>query len=174
MIRIKGKIGFMSLALIFTIAGCAAPEYIKPETYVVEKDRVVNKSFDITWQSAVEWFATHNTPIKNLDKNSGFISTEYSLSIGEALEYMDCGAGESNFSGKVELVNHSGNFNVLIKKINEDSTKVNVNVYFGCLANKYRYESLISTDYVFESSTRVSCTSKGKLEKEILDYLSGK
>jgi hypothetical protein len=160
--------------LIIAIAGCAPPEYVKPETYVVEKERVISRPFDSVWQNTVEWFATHNTPIKTIDRSSGLISTEYSLPINEALQYMDCGAGESNFQGKVELVNHSGNFNVLIKKIEDRMTKVNVNVYFGCLANKYRYESIISTDYVFESSTRVSCTSKGSLEKEILDYLSGK
>ena len=158
---------------ILMIVSCSAPEYIKPNTYIVEKDRVINKSFDTVWQSTVEWFATHNTPIKNIDKNSGLISTEYSLSIGEAVQYMDCGSGESNFNGKVELVNHTGNFNVLIKKIDEHSTKVNINVFFGCTVNKYRYENVISTDYVLESSTRTSCTSTGKLEKAILNYLSG-
>jgi hypothetical protein len=156
---------------IFFIMSCSAPEYIRPTTYVVEKDRIIKRSFDTVWQSTVEWFATHNTPIKNIDKNSGLISTEYSLSIGEAFQYMDCGAGESNFNGKVELVNHTGNFNVLIKKIDDHSTKVSINVFFGCTVNKYRYESLLSTDYVLESSTRTNCTSTGRLEKEVLDYL---
>jgi hypothetical protein len=160
--------------LISLIAGCSAPEYIKPTTYTVEKDRIINKSFDVIWQSTVEWFATHNTPIKNLDKTSGLISTEYSLSMAEAAQYMDCGSGESNFSGKVELVNHTGNFNVLVKKIDENSTKVSINVFFGCTINKYRYESLLSTEYVLESSTKTSCISTGRLEKEILEYLSGK
>jgi hypothetical protein len=161
------------LLLIVLFASCAAPVYVKPEPIVVEKERVIHKSFDTTWQNAVEWFATHNMPIKNLDKNSGLISTEYSLSMAEAAQYMNCGSGESNFSGKVELDNHTGNFNVLLKKIGDHSTKVIINAFFGCTVKHYRYESLISTEYVLESTARTTCTSTGQLEKEVLEYLSG-
>jgi len=173
--QVMVKILFAVIVLpVFMIVSCSAPEYIKPTTYVVEKDRAIGISFDTVWQKAVEWFATHNTPIKNIDKSSGLISTEYIMSIDEAMQYMSCGSGESNFSGKVELTNHSGNFNVIIKKIDENSTKVTVNVFFGCMVNNYRYESLLSTDYVLESSRRTTRNSTGRLEKEVLDYLSSR
>jgi hypothetical protein len=169
-----GKLWFLNpLIVLFFIVGCAAPMRIQPVvTYTVEKERVINKSFDLVWQSAVEWFATHNTPIKNIDKSSGLITTEYSLSLSQARKCMDCGSGQSNFSGKVELVNHSGNFNILIKKIDENSTKISINVFFGCTINNYRYENVLSTNYVLVSSTRTDCVSTGQLEKEIYDYLS--
>jgi hypothetical protein len=154
------------------IAGCSVPAHIKPVQYDVEKERVINKSFDATWQKAVEWFATHNMPIKNLDKSSGLISTEYTLSIKDAGRYMDSGQGESNFSGKVELDRHMGNFNLLIKKIDDSSTKVVINVFFSCLVNQYRYENFFSTNYVLVSSKKVDCASTGQLEKQVLDFLS--
>jgi hypothetical protein len=93
---------------------------------------------------------------------------------GDVSQYMYCEGASSTFSGKVELTNHGGNLNVLLKKINEDSTKVSVNTFYSCTANKYKYASLISTVYVLESSTRIDCTSTGNLEKAIFDYLSGK
>ena len=145
-----------------------------PVVHTIEKERIINKSFDATWQSIIELLATYNMPIKNLDKNSGFISTDYKLVTGEISQYMSCEGASSTFSGKVELTNHGGNLNVLIKKISDDSTKVTVNTFYSCTSNKYRYASLISTAYVFESSSKVDCSSTGILEKAIFDYISGK
>ncbi|MBY0481968.1 MAG: hypothetical protein K2Q21_11470 [Chitinophagaceae bacterium] len=157
----------------FMVLSCAPAKrvVVQQAPRVIEKERIISKSFDAVWQTSIEWFATHNTPIKNLDKSSGLISTEYSVSIGEAQRYMQCGAGSSTFSGKVEMSNYTGNFNVLIKKLGDNSTKISVNVFFGCTINKYRYKSLISTEYILESSTRTNCVSTGTLEKEILDYI---
>jgi hypothetical protein len=161
------------LFLSFVLISCSAPKktVVQQAPVIIQKERIVSKSFDAVWQTAIEWFATHNTPIKNLDKSSGLISTEYSVSIGDAIKYMNCGSGNSNFSGKVEVTNKTGNFNVIIKRLGDNSTKINVNVFFGGTVNKYRYKSLLSTEYVLESSTAITCTSTGNLEKEILDYL---
>lgn len=173
MIQLLRKLIYLNIALITVfVISCSAPVHKTPVVHFVEKERTISKSFDTVWQSAVEWFATHNTPIKNIDKNSGLLSTEYSLSLKEAAKFMDCGMGESNFKGKVELVKPTGNFNLLVKKADESLTKVTVNVFFSCVVNKYRYESLLSTEYVLESSERTDCTSTGNLEKEILDYLA--
>jgi len=163
---------FLSL---FLILNCATSKYVAPAApvvYNIEKDRIINKPFDAVWQTIIELLATYNMPIKNLDKSSGFISTDYKLVTGEVSQYMICEGASSTFSGKVELTNHGGNLNVLVKKINEDSTKVTVNTFYSCTLNKYRYASLISTEYVLESITRIDCTSTGNLEKAIFDYLS--
>jgi len=172
--RTGASISLLSSLVFLLLAGCAAPEYVKPEARPIIKESVIHKSYDTVWQNTVEWFATHNTPIKNIDKTSGLISTEYSLSLEDAALYMNCGSGESNFNGKVELVNHTGNFNVLLKKIDDHSTRVSINAFFGCTVNRYRYENVLSTDYVLESSTRTSCSSTGNLEKSILEYLAGR
>lgn len=166
-----------SLTVLLAFAlfnGCATQKpapVVQQAPVIIQKERVISKPFDGVWQTAIEWFATHNTPIKNLDKTSGLISTEYSIPLGQAYLYMSCGNGSSNFYGKTEMANHSGNFNVIIKKLADNSTKINVNVFYGCTINKFKYKSLISTEYVLESSTRTNCSSTGYLEKQILDYL---
>lgn len=159
----------------FIIQSCSSPRNVvtaAPVVRVIEKERIINKSFDAIWQSTIELLATYNMPIKNLDKNSGFISTEYKIITGNVSQYMYSVGASSTFSGKVELTNHGGNLNVLVKKVNEDSTKVTVNAFYSCLANKYKYANLLSTVYVLESSTRIDCESTGNLEKGILDYVS--
>jgi hypothetical protein len=107
---------------IFLFLGCASSKNVapaEPVVYVVEKDRIINKPFEAIWQSIIELLATYNMPIKNLDKSSGFISTEYKLVTGEVSQYMICEGASSTFSGKVELTNQGGNLNVLVKKITE-------------------------------------------------------
>ena len=116
--------------------------------------------------------AVYNMPIKNLDKNSGFIATEYKLITGDVAQYMYSPKGSSSFRGKVESANHGGNMNILMRKITDNSTKVNINGFYSCLVNKYRYASLLSTEYILESSTRTDCESTGILEKAIFDHLS--
>ncbi|MBS3992988.1 MAG: hypothetical protein KGZ87_04650 [Bacteroidetes bacterium] len=163
-----------SLLLLVTIlaTNCAPPPRVTPVARVVEKERIVNKSFDAVWQSTIEWFATHNTPIKNLDKSSGLVSTEYSLSMAEAANYMDCGGSTiSAFGANTRLENHSGNFNVLLKKIDDTHTKINVNVFFGCTLNTYNYKGLLSTEMILTGSKRINCYSTGALEKQVLDFL---
>lgn len=156
---------------------CATSKYVAPAApvvHIIEKERIINKPFDAAWQSIIELLATYNMPIKNLDKNSGFISTDYKLITGDVSQYMICEGASSTFSGKVELTNHGGNLNVLLKKVNEDSTKVTVNTFYSCTANKYKYANLISTTYILVSSTKVDCISTGNLEKAIFDYISSK
>jgi hypothetical protein len=162
--------------VIFLIQSCSSPRAVAtvPVVHVVEKERTINKSFDAIWQSTIELLATYNMPIKNLDKNSGFISTEYKQITGNVSQYTYCYGASSTFSGKVELTNHGGNLNVLLKKISADSTRVTVNCFYSCTANKYKYANVLSTVYVLESSTKTDCNSTGNLEKAILDYVSGK
>lgn len=166
-----GNISAILLIFLITI-NCTTPARVVSVARVVEKERIVNKPFDAVWQSTVEWFATHNTPIKNLDKSSGLVSTEYSLSMAEAANYMDCGGSTTSaFGASTGLSNHSGNFNVLLKKIDDTHTKVSINVFFGCSLNTYRYKGLLSTEMVLVSSSRINCTSTGVLEKQVLDFL---
>lgn len=162
---------FLFVLILFIAHSCATPARVMSVARVVEKERIINKPFDAVWQSSIEWFATHNTPIKNLDKGSGLISTEYSLSMADAVKYMDCGGGTNSFTGSTELSNHTGNFNVLIRKIDETNTKVSINVFFGCSEDKYKYAGLLSTQLILVSSTRITCTSTGVLEAEVLNYL---
>ncbi len=170
--KTQNKIFIISLIIFLTISCSTTARFTPvPVVRVIEKERIINKPYDAVWQSTVEWFATHNTPIKNVDKSSGLISTEYSLPMGEAARYMDCGGTSSSFSGYTSLENHSGNFNVLLKKVSDNATKISINVFFGCSVNSYQAKGLLSTDYQLKSSSRINCTSTGTLEKEVLDYI---
>lgn len=159
-------------AAILLALGCGPTAYTTPVSVPIEKERTIDKPFDAVWQQAVEWFATHNTPIKNIDKASGLISTEYSLSLDEATKYADCGTGSSDFNGKVEIEKPVGNFNLIVTRKDEQAVTVKVNVFFTCITNRYRYENVLSTNYVLESSSPTKCTSRGALEREILGYLA--
>ncbi len=155
---------------------CSAPKPIVVQNTaprIIEKERVITKPFDVVWQSAIVWFATHNTPIKNLDKSSGLISTEYSVPMGEARQYMSCQTSTSYYNGKIEYTNYTGNFNVILKKLSDNTTKVNVNVFFGCIENRYKevIRLLGANETVLESSTRINCSSNGSLERQILNSL---
>lgn len=154
--------------------GCSTPKAVvtAPVELIIEKERIINKPFETVWQSTIELLATYNMPIKNLDRASGFIASDYKLVTSDYRQYMICEGASSTFSGKVELANPGGNLNILIKKISEESTKVTINCFWGCVANRYRYASLISTEYVFVSSDRQDCRTSGNLEKAFLDYLS--
>src|SRR5208283_2209879 len=103
----------------FLLSSCAS--YKPPKEYQIERERIISKSFDTTWASTVEWFALHNTPIKNIDKSSGFIATDYYLSTKDFPQYCDCGEGGSGIVSKI-LTHPTGNFNILVKKIDEKST----------------------------------------------------
>jgi hypothetical protein len=163
---------FLSLLLFQNCATSKVVATAPVVVRVVEKERVINRPFETAWQSMIELLATYNMPIKNLDKSSGFISTDYKLVTGNPAQYMNCSGASSTFTGKVELTNQGGNLNVLFKKISNDSTKVTVNTFYSCQSNKYRYANIISTEYVLESTNREDCTSNGNLEKAILDYLA--
>ncbi len=162
------------LTLTLALQNCSAPKTttVQQAPRIIEKERIISKPFDAVWQTSIEWFATHNTPIKNLDKSSGLISTEYSVSIGDARRYMECGSVRTAFiMGKSELSNFTGNFNVLIKKLGDNSTKISVNVFYGASINQYRTNGLLSSGYTLASSTTTTCASTGLLEREILNYI---
>ncbi|UEG49848.1 hypothetical protein LK994_14500 [Ferruginibacter lapsinanis] len=166
-----------TLFLIFLVQSCSAPKHtvtapVAPR--IIEKERIINKSFESIWQSTIELLATYNMPIKNLDKASGFISTEYKQITGVPSQYASCTGASSTFMGKVELTNHGGNLNVMLKRISDDSTKVTVNCFYSCMKNKYKYANILSTTYVLESTERIDCETTGLLERAILDYVSSK
>lgn len=150
------------VALTVLIFGCSA--YQPPKDYNIIKELIVEKSFDDTWAKVIEWFSSQGTPIKNMDKNSGFISTEYSLN-AEQSNCLDCGkAGSAGLLGRQSITNPTGNFNVLIKKIDNNRTKVTVNCFFKAVS---RIQVMRET-----SENVLDCKSTGILEKKILDFIS--
>ncbi|MCX6158795.1 MAG: hypothetical protein NTY74_12525 [Ignavibacteriae bacterium] len=153
--------------------GCTGSpaEYDKPKDYIVEKEQTFENNFETIWQKIIDWFASHNTPIKILDKSSGIIASEYNLSTEDG-KYIDCGTalhGQDNGYGMevthLRFEKQSGNFNVSVKKVDDNTTKVIINFFSHSELNQYNNSNIL----VF--SQKVTCNSNGKLEKEIFKYL---
>ena len=156
----KGKIYFSALVLVL-FAACASYKPPKQRDFV--KEATYEKPYDDIWKAAIEWFATQGTPVKNMDKQSGFISTEHSLTANNMF-WMDCGTVAEKPFGLQRFEDPRGNFNLLIKKIDDANTSVTVNCFFKTTSKDYNMGELTSTEVK-------ECVSTGRLEKEILDYL---
>lgn len=155
------------LLTVFNFISCSG--YTPPKHYDVVKEMTINKSIDEVWSSLISWFTSHNTPIKNIDKTSGLLTTEYNLTVSDVKKYMDCGEAGNVFGSYQKLVNPKGNFNVTIKKITDDKTQVTLNVFFNTTLNTYE---TFSGNNNLEKSEVITCTGKGKIEREIFDYIS--
>ncbi|MCI0448218.1 MAG: hypothetical protein L0Y79_00330 [Chlorobi bacterium] len=158
----KKSIYFLFLISLFI--GCSS--YQPPKDYKVEKETTLSKSYDVVWQNVVDYFATHNTPIKTMDKGTGLIATDYNLTVTEALKYMDCGEAGNTLGAHQRIEGQSGNFNILLKKLDENTTKVTANVFFNSILTTYGDKGEIL------KSEKINCNSKGVLEKELISNIS--
>jgi uncharacterized lipoprotein len=146
------SIGVWSMLILI---GCASA----PQQYNYLKEKVYAQPFDTVWQKTIEWFGATGIPIKNLDKSSGFIATEYNLRSDDVSpdKVCDCGSGTI-------ISNPTGNFNIVVKKIDQQNTKVIVNAFFKAQVKVYK---LIGPDV----EQPIDCNSTGRLERELLIYL---
>jgi hypothetical protein len=138
---------------------------------VVIRNSIINNPFHIVWNKIIDLSGTFNWPIKTMEKESGSISTDYKEVTADPSIYMRCSGANSNFNGKIEPSNHGGNVIFIIKEINDFSTRLTVNVFYSCIAKKYRYANAFSTEYIFESSYKVECESSGNFESALFQYL---
>lgn len=166
----------ISFLFFISTYGCggSTAEYEEAKVKPIKKEQIINQSFEEVWQKVVDWLAYHNSPIKTLDKSSGFIASDYNLSVDETSKYIDCGkviSGQTNFQGtevtKLRFENQKGNFNVLIKKIDDSSTKVIINFFSESELNQYDNSNGLRV-----YTQKVTCYSNGTLEKEIFDSIS--
>lgn len=149
-------------ALLASLLSCV--EYRPPKPHEVKASRVYAMTFDDAWAKAVKWFAINNSPIKNLDKSSGLIATEYGLST-EWQGLCDCGEPGSG----QRITKQRGNFNVLIEARGASGVEVTVTLFIKAVliapAPYGSYEQL---------RFDIDCVSTGALESELLDYIEGK
>ena len=151
----------ISILVFITLFGCT--QYIPPKEYYILKEFTFDKSYEATWNKIIEYFANRGIPIKNMDKSSGFISTEYSLNLDYGC--MECGSQSGNILDNYSTDDRRGYFNILIKNIADNKTKVNINCFFRATMNiRDMYGKLIR-------SQNADCNSTGELEKEIFDFI---
>jgi hypothetical protein len=157
-----------AILLAIVVSACGAT-YTPPQTYSFINARTIDKPFDEVWGRTVQWFALSGNPVKNMDRSSGFIATDYNLGVND-LEACDCGQGGLNLVQREELSERLGNFNVFLQKVEENKTRVTVTVKYFAIFDKSVNSG--RGGYQPAGSTKRECNSTGKLEGRILAYLA--
>lgn len=150
----------IAIVLSLTMISCAS--YQPPKEYHFDKSKIINKSYDEVWTKVIKWFAENNTPIKTMEKVSGFIATEYQLSTNSSTDCLDCGT-----KGFYQIFkSYTGNFNIHLEKISDTQTKITISTFF-----KANIETINAISGQ-KSSSQIDCNSTGVLEKSLLNSLS--
>jgi hypothetical protein len=156
---------YILFVLLIPLISCVT--FHPPENHNIIKSKTFNKDYDFIWGRIIDWFGENNIPIKNMDKNSGFISTERQLSIDDI--YCDCGiierAAVTEIVSKVYKKGITANFNIISRKISDSLTKVDINIFFHCTQELYTYTGSLA------ERREIDCTSLGLIEKTIFQYL---
>ena len=155
---------FLSIcSLLLFVAGCASVSVEPPQARDTERSRSYSLPFEQTWTRAVDWYADHNVTIEKIQKESGLLTAKYMLEADD--KYLDCGSIRTQgFIGEPEI-SRSGSLNLTVRRIDEGSSRVNVN-FFG----EFDLKGNDAWD-----GRRVDhegrCISTGLLERKILDYI---
>lgn len=161
-----------ALLLAIVISACTTPE-VPPQKFIFDKERTINKSFDDVWSGIISWFGDNNVQIKNIDKSSGIITSEKGMLAGwSESEYCDCGKPKhtvTDYTAKYENITY--NFNIIIKKITDTSTKVKINIFYCSDENVYSESPYIIAHLIRSVPCIVDCNSNGFIEGKIFEEL---
>jgi len=146
-----------------TLFGCTGAGQKLPEKRNIQNSKVVNASYDETWNTVVEFFAVNNTPLEKVEKEDGLITSARHL---RSRNELDCGEATGQISwASAKMENVGGNVNVVVRAVGKEQTKVIISV-FG------RGEIHIRNAYGNSlSAQEAACVSTGVLEKSLFSYL---
>ncbi len=155
-------------ALALTVAGC---ETIPKET-VFEKSKMFSAPKDIVWEKVIQYFAERNIPIKTIEKASGIVYAERTLSFNQynradtsyIASVADCGSG----GPLAPTLAHSIDMNVFVRSTGTDSTSVTVNARF------HETRRVVTNGGWATDTISVECLSTGKLEADIFGAIDSK
>lgn len=155
---------FSTIALAALVTGCAAPSVTPPHPTADSPARDYNAEFSEVWEHSVDWFATNNIPIKNIEKDSGIISSDYSL--GSNFTQLDCGTVDPGGMHALIDSDVTANINVLVRDRNNGVT-VQPNVF-----GQGRFVFRNAWDYSILQTLRAErCVSTGELERSLHNYI---
>lgn len=153
-----------SVAASALLTGCAMPSMQPPTSTEQDYSKSYNAEFTSVWDTAVDWFADNNIPIKNIEKDSGIISSEYSL--GASATQIDCGTLDPGDLFAMKGQSATANLNVLIRE-RSGLVSVKPNVFgsgaFTVHDIMNNREVTMPIDY---------CVSSGELERSLHTYLN--
>lgn len=166
---LKRQIRRFALSLTVTVASACTP--VAPVPPAPRSAMPVRASFDRTWSSVIDVFASKNIPIRTLDRSSGFIATDQ-LSVpiligGKPHPWADC--GKASIGGYFPPTNATYNIRV---KGDASSSNVLVTVL-------WRYSPATSNSpFGGLGGSGLDCTTKGvwepQTESEIKVLAEGK
>jgi len=161
----------LSLILIlFYLMGCSFSAIYKPPEQsdsMLNYSKIINKNFDETWASLIDYSASTFFGIENFEKESGLITLNFGASNPE--EYItggywkydyQWGANQLHFEG--DYVEYSsiylngvliGKMNIVVKEVDSSHTKVTVNakyIFSADVLNENRVRTATNT-WSFES-----------------------
>ena len=147
------------------LVGCSTT----PQTFQVDKSRLMSQSFDDSWAKTVRFFASNSIDVKTIEKDSGVIFAETQRS---GLSKAETKSGDIVIDGLVvgscgkSLLAPPSNrvikFNVfMVPQVSK--TKVTVNTTM--------IENRLRSDGFSTSNVTVACNSSGAFEKALLDYI---
>ncbi|MCE9681132.1 hypothetical protein [Halomonas alkalisoli] len=156
-----------TVALSTLLVGCAAPSVTPPSANTGNHVDTYHADFSEVWEHAVDWFAINNIPIKNIERDSGIISSDYSL--GAGYSQVDCGAVDPG--GMHILIDQAvtANINVLVRdRSGQISVQPNV---FGQGAFTFRN----TWDNRLTETIRVDrCVTTGELERSLQNHIQSR
>jgi len=154
------------ICVTIVVGACSSVGTTNLQPTNVETSRVISVSYNDAWLRVVDWFGEHNIAIDKIEKESGYISAKYAL--GLDLTDLSCGEPTGNqglYAAHFE--NASGLLNVIVRKLGQNQTRVNVN-FSGSVNVVIRNAFGMSLQ-----STTVRCFSKGIIEKNIFNSIQG-
>ena len=140
---------------------CALAPPPRPEPLNVKNSVILDRSYEETWTQLVEYFASRMLTIKTIDKDSGFLDSDYmGLDINNLTDYVWTGDRLPNaiqYTGRIKA-------NIFVKRLSSQKTSVTINVF--CQVYQQPVPSLGSPEQY------INAKSTGKFESEIITYLT--
>lgn len=156
------KAASVAIGAALVLSGCATGTYTPPGSLTgddAKHEVIVNKSFDATWTSLIDYASSTFFAIDNFEKASGLITLSFGSS--EPGRFIDCGqmvaqAGAQKFNGPYAtyMSTHlgatlTGKMNLVVRQLEPNKTLVRANARYvfvsppqgGIPGNSWTFES---------------------------------
>jgi len=157
------------------LIGCATGTYTPPQDAAQppQYETVVNKSFDDTWSSLIDYTSQAFFGIDRFEKASGFMTLNFGSS--EPARFIDCGhmnaqgAGQSIDMPYAKYLNErfgaklDGKMNLVVRSVDPNQTLVRVNARYIFIAPAQTQPRTPSQTWTFDSGGEATVTVAGAL-----------
>ena len=164
--NVTGFLVFVLSMTVINFSGCAGSKQENFDRGSYKKTFAARQ--DNVWADISAYLKENNIPVKEADPGSGMIVTEYWHDPAwkeDDIVGADCMEPEG--LPEYKSLNVSVQFSIFVKPAAENQTSVQVNAVFRGIV---KYQSTFGEPVEKE----IGCSSNGKLEAKILDYVSGK